>query len=541
VNNPLVSVVIPFLDAERFIREAISSVFAQTYSHWELLLVDDGSSDGSSAIAQYYADRFPLRVRYLEHGRRQNRGVAASRNLGVRQARGKLLAFLDADDVWLPHKLEQQVQILDVQPEAAMVYGATQWWYSWTGKWADLKRDHIEPLGVPGNTLIRPPELLISLFFLQKAAIPCPCSILIRREALERVGGFEESFVGISAPYEDQAFCAKLFLNERVLAIDECWDRYRQHADSAVSRLESNNCHYMARSIFLEWLAQYLASQGVHDPVLLKALRQERWRCRHPKAAGLLNKSAKSVLSATRSVMPRDVRQWVRARVRRTGCAPSVGQVRLGDLRRVTPLNRDFGYSRGTPVDRYYIERFLAENAASIRGRVLEVADNTYTRRFGGDRVRQSDVLHVNPQDANATIIGDLTHADHIPSDSFDCVILTQTLQVIYDVPAALRTIHRILTPGGVALVTVPGISPISRYDMDRWGYFWAFTSLSVERLFQEAFGDKGEVTIQTYGNVLAATAFLFGLALEELKPRELDYADPDYQVIIAFAAKKSQ
>jgi SAM-dependent methyltransferase len=152
--------------------------------------------------------------------------------------------------------------------------------------------------------------------------------------------------------------------------------------------------------------------------------------------------------------------------------------------------------------------------------------------------VRQSDVLHVSPGDANATIIGDLTSAGHIPSETFDCVILTQTLQVIYDVPAALRTVHRILKPGGVALVTVPGISPVSRYDMDRWGYFWAFTSLSAQRLFEETFSD-GETAIQTYGNVLAATAFLYGMALEELRPDELDHSDPDYQVIIAVAAKK--
>jgi SAM-dependent methyltransferase len=228
-------------------------------------------------------------------------------------------------------------------------------------------------------------------------------------------------------------------------------------------------------------------------------------------------------------------RLW--ARWMGTDHIPPVGRVRLGSLRRVTPFSRDFGYDRGLPIDRFYIEAFLLAHASDIRGHVLEIADDTYTRRFGGSRVTRSDVLHVEAQ-AGATITADLTRAEHVPSNSFDCVILTQTLQFIYDVPAALQTVRRILKPGGVALATVPGISQVSRYDMDRWGCYWTFTSLSVRRLFEAAFG-PGTAKIETHGNVLTAGAFLYGMAAEELEQRELDPRDPDYQLVITVRAVK--
>jgi SAM-dependent methyltransferase len=220
------------------------------------------------------------------------------------------------------------------------------------------------------------------------------------------------------------------------------------------------------------------------------------------------------------------------------GYAPPAGWVRFGSLRRLEPLSREFGYDRGMPVDRYYIENFLFRHRTDIRGRVLEIADNTYSRRFGGDQVTASDVLHVEAGHPNATIVGDLTCADHIPSETFDCVILTQTLQFIYDVPAVLRTVQRILKPGGVVLVTLPGISPVSRYDMERWGHFWGFTTRSAHRLFEEVF-PKDHVQTTAYGNVLTSASFLYGLATEELRKQELDHLDPDYELIITVRATK--
>jgi len=212
--------------------------------------------------------------------------------------------------------------------------------------------------------------------------------------------------------------------------------------------------------------------------------------------------------------------------------------MRWGTLRRLTPVSRVFGFDRGLCIDRYYIENFLAHHADDIHGRVLEIGDDAYTRKFGSERVTKSDVLHVAEGNPKATIVADLTCTDHIRTDTFDCIIFTQTLQFIYDMRAAIRHLHRILKPGGVLLATFPGISQISRYDMERWGDFWRFTDASTRRLFAEVFGPDN-VTIQTYGNVLVACAFLHGLAANELSASELDFADPEYQVVITVRATK--
>jgi len=212
--------------------------------------------------------------------------------------------------------------------------------------------------------------------------------------------------------------------------------------------------------------------------------------------------------------------------------------MRFGSLRRLEPVSRVFGLDRGKPIDRYFIENFLARRAEDIHGHVLEIGDNTYTVQFGGAKVSQSDVLHATPGNPKANIIADLTSAHQIPSDTFDCIILTQTLQYIFDPKAAIGTLYRILKPGGVLLVTVPGISQISRYDMDRWGDYWRFTTLSTRGLFEEVF-PSGSVETNAHGNVFVAIAFLHGLAAEELTKRELDYLDPDYEVIITVRAVK--
>ena len=213
--------------------------------------------------------------------------------------------------------------------------------------------------------------------------------------------------------------------------------------------------------------------------------------------------------------------------------------VRFGTLRRLSPISSVFGFDRGLPIDRHFIERFLAEHSSDIQGRVLEVADNAYTCKFGGGRVVVADVLHAIPGNPQATIIGDLSSGDGLPSEAFDCILLTQTLQMIYDLRGAARHVCRMLKPGGVLLATVPGISQISRYDMDRWGDYWRFTSLSVRRLFEEA--GAMEVRVETYGNVLAAVAFLHGLAAEELREHELSCLDPDYELLIAVRAVKTR
>jgi len=220
---------------------------------------------------------------------------------------------------------------------------------------------------------------------------------------------------------------------------------------------------------------------------------------------------------------------------------PIVGHVRFGDLQRTQPISRLFGLDRagqGCCIDRYYIEQFLAAQSGAIRGRVLEVADNTYTVQFGGGRVTHSDILHVNDSNPRATIVADLTRADSIPSDSYDCIICTQTFQFIYDVRAAAQTLYRILRPGGILLATASGISQISRYDMDRWGDYWRFTSRSLETLLGEIWA-RDNIEVRSYGNVMASIAYLHGLTTQELTAAQLDFHDSDYQLLLTIRAVK--
>lgn len=230
-------------------------------------------------------------------------------------------------------------------------------------------------------------------------------------------------------------------------------------------------------------------------------------------------------------IVPLPIRQKLRLMQVRVSETPPYKCADFGDFRRTTPIHSGFGLGRGTYIDRYYIERFLLENSANIKGRVLELSDNEYTMRFGGHKVTCSDVLDVRADHAPATIVADLTSAGNIPSDSFDCVILTQTLNFVYDVRAAVQTVYRILKPGGCVLVSVSGIAQIAPEEMEYCGDYWRFTRVSLRRLFEEAFPAEF-VSVESHGNVLAAVAFLHGLAAEELTHEELDHRDPNLSLI---------
>ncbi len=275
--SPSVSIIMIFLDAARFLREAIESVISQSYADWELLLVDDGSSDGSTALALSYAQAHPRRITYLTHPGRENRGMSASRNLGARAARGEYVAFLDADDVWLPGKLEQQVRIMDSQPRAALVYGRTEHWYSWTGSPREAG-DYVPELGLEPNTLVEPPTLL-TLALESKAPTPNPSNFLVRRRSFDRVNGFEEAMRGL---FEDQAFLAKLYVAEPVFVAGEVWDRYRKHDDSCSARTGTGAERYARGLAYFDWLEQYLVDQDIVNARLSRALRGKRRRYKHP-------------------------------------------------------------------------------------------------------------------------------------------------------------------------------------------------------------------------------------------------------------------
>jgi glycosyltransferase involved in cell wall biosynthesis len=283
VEQPRVSVISIFLNAERFIAEAIESVLAQTYHNWELLLVDDGSSDASTLIAKQYAMRFPGKIRYLEHARHQNRGMSASRNLGIRQARGEYIAFLDADDVFLPEKLERQVAILDRHARAAMTYGPTLYWYGWTRNAEDVQLDRMGELGVTPDRIIDPPQLQ-TLFLANGGCVPCTCAWMVRRENLTLTGGPEDSFRSL---YEDQVLLAKIILNYPVYVEGCSWDKYRQHPGMS-SNLGIQSGEYSpsepnsAQKNYYSWLSAYVSARNIADANLNAALKRAMFAYEHP-------------------------------------------------------------------------------------------------------------------------------------------------------------------------------------------------------------------------------------------------------------------
>lgn len=510
-----VSVVITTYDEDpRFLREAIASVLAQTVAPNEIIVVDDGSRIDNSEVL----GGFPT-VRVI---RQANQGLAAARNTGWRAATGRYVAFLDSDDRLTSGAIACNLRRFAEHPDCALVYGA----YRFIDR--DSRRLHdavFTPVGPdPYATMLR------------GNAIGMHATVLYRRECLEAVGGFDPTFRAC----EDYELYLRLARRFPLASGDEVIAEYRQHA-----RNMSNDSPLMLRAALTALATQtrFLGersdwrraqSDGVRrwksfyaGQQLLKmyeAAKDRRW-------ADVSFGNFSRVLVAAPLAMMGALIRGLRALIPRRS-------VTLGSLDRTTPISRHFGYDRGKPVDRHYIEAFLRRHAADIRGRVLEIGDNAYTRAFGGARVTQSDVLHVDPAAEDATFVGDLQEGHNLPSDAFDCIVLTQTLHLLFDTPAAVATLHRILKPGGVLLVTVPGVSSV---DAGEWGgtWMWSFTSASLARLLSGPFA-ANDVGVTSYGNVLTAVAFLHGLAEDELRPEHFAVSDPHYPVIVAGRAKKA-
>jgi glycosyltransferase involved in cell wall biosynthesis len=283
---PLVSVITPFLNGKRFLEEAIQSVLAQTLSAFELLLIDDGSTDGSSALARDYAARFPGQIRYFEHAGHINRGKSVSRNLGIASARGTHLTFLDADDVFLPRKLEHQTRLLARYPQAVMVYGTTEYWVTW-----DTQRnvragrgDRRGRLGVTPERLYSPPELVLA-YLRDPGIVPCICGLLARTTIVKSTGAFDEDIQDL---FEDQIFLVKMLMSGPVYVESGCGERYRQHPDSSSAlAVASGRYHPMranpARLTYLEWLQCYLQGHGVMSDDLRRALNAAFRPYRYPR------------------------------------------------------------------------------------------------------------------------------------------------------------------------------------------------------------------------------------------------------------------
>ncbi|MGL4542653.1 MAG: glycosyltransferase family 2 protein [Polymorphobacter sp.] len=282
---PKVTAILIFLNGEDFIAEAIESIRAQTLTDWELILVDDGTTDGASAIARGYAEREPQRIRLIEHPGHANRGMSASRNAGIAAARGDIIAFLDADDVWLPHRLAAHVAILDRHPEVGVVLGAMMWWRSWiTTNRSPLKpwlfTDTVHDSGLPLDQVIAPPAVAISYLERRGGSLPGICSVTVRRAVALAVGGFNADFRTL---YEDQVFHFRTALKVPIWVSDDVVARYRQHDGSACNKEGRTASDLRMRPLFLNWLQDHLVDSGCKDARLWQAFRAEMMRFDQPR------------------------------------------------------------------------------------------------------------------------------------------------------------------------------------------------------------------------------------------------------------------
>jgi glycosyltransferase involved in cell wall biosynthesis len=275
--EPLISCVTIFLNGEKYIGEAIESVLAQTRSDWELILVDDGTTDGATEIVRGYCDAHPGRIRLISHPGGGNLGMSASRNAGVRASRGRYVAFLDADDIWLPARLETHVAELERNTEAAMVMSPTVFWKSWNRKVAPWWRPWVcEDLsycaGVVDRSVLRAPDVVTHFLRRRGGGVPGICSVTIRRPAFDEVGGCDDTFRTL---YEDQVLIFKLFLEHPVIAVDDVLALYRQHPSSTCAAEGGLAGDRAARPVFLAWLKEWLEERGIDDEGLSEALDVE--------------------------------------------------------------------------------------------------------------------------------------------------------------------------------------------------------------------------------------------------------------------------
>lgn len=292
---PLVSVVLIFFDEQVFLEEAVHSVLDQTLTDWELILVDDGSTDRSTQIARDFAAR-DTRIRYIDHHGHENRGMAASRNLGVANSSASYLAFLDADDVWIPTKLAEQVDLLDSMPDIAMVNGAMLLWRSWDP--ASPLRDKVVLTGAVGDHRFDPPEAALNIYPL----VPVDgagVDLMVRRSVFDAVGGFEEQFRGM---YEDQSFLIKVFLRYPTYISSRPWIRYRQHQGSACARTNQTD-YLLVRAAFLDWVEHEVERLG--DPRVSSALQRARRRLLYRKPIAPLADRVSPLTRAIRARIPR--------------------------------------------------------------------------------------------------------------------------------------------------------------------------------------------------------------------------------------------
>ena len=538
-DGPLISVIIPCFNQGRFLADAIASVQRQSYAHVETIIIDDGSSDDTEQVARSFVN--------VQYYRQANAGLSAARNAGIRRSKGSYLVFLDADDILYPHALEVNLGWLEKQPSWGFVSGA----HDKVDEWLYPIEPQEEPAGPINDHYL---ALLGGNYIGMHAAV------MYRRKVFETL-----EFDTTLRACEDYDLYFRITRHQPVGNHTVKVAAYRRHGDSmsanAVSMLsqvlkvharQRNNLRtdeerrawrrgistwreYYAKVIYAEVFCK-IGGDGSWPSIEAMKIMATAIPARFKDY--VIKKTREDFLLWLKRSLPDHMLRWFHKRGWYKQYTPPPGKIQPGDFARLTPFSADFGFDRGGPIDRFYIETFLDENRSRVKGKVLEIGDNEYTVKYGGDRVSQSDILHVDHRNTRATYIGDITDVPQIPSAEFDCIIFTQTLHLIYDFRSALRTCYRILKPGGCLLLTVPGISHIDKGEWrDYW--LWSFTDTAIRKLMTETFNGS-KVDVRAYGNVYVAAAFLYGVGLAEFRKDLLAHQDNSYQVIISAAAVKA-
>jgi glycosyltransferase involved in cell wall biosynthesis len=520
-----VSCVTTFLNAERYLAEAIESVIAQNYPHWELLLVDDGSTDGSRAIAKSFVDRFPERIRLLFHSQGRNEGKSVSRNLGIASAASDIIALLDADDIWMPDKLDAQMQIFANCPQVDFVYGPVIYHYGWTGRPQDAARDFISPIGVPADQPIAPPLVTARMLEVearrQESICPYPSAVSFRRSLFDRAGGFEPEFRQV---YDDAIFFAKALAVGCSYATARPFCKYRLHPAQRLSHSYENaaaDSVDAAEARFLNRSRTFFEEQQIVDKRLRQALAEASRRYQSPHSQGTLGrlKLIKPLLARHLRPLRRALRQQFRAE------GPRNGTVRWGDLGRSPIAVPGHVNARGGSIPDHHFELGLKQFAHDLRGDCAEFGDDVLLRRHCACPAATFAVL-----DPGRIYEG----VAWTKKAQFDCILAHDMLRFCANPFAALTRLAELLKPGGRLLASLSGVAPTLDDPRDRW----RFTTEGAQRLFAHS-KDLVLTDIQPWGGLDVASAVLHGMGLDDLPAGSRDRLDKTFPVTIFVRAER--
>lgn len=508
---PTVTIVINSFNDARWLPDSIESALAQTRPADEIIVIDDGSAEDPSPVIAPYPG-----VRLV---RQANAGLAGARNTGIAEARSDYILFLDADDRLKPEAIETGLACFAANPDAGFVYGG----HHMTNQDGSRRDpDRFERLSEhPYRDLLR--GNLIAMH----------AAVLYRRDRLQAAGGFDASL----RRCEDYDLYLRMARNGPIACHPDVIAEYRWHDDNM-----SHDINAMLDTVLsVHKRHEAAAARDPEDHAAWRA-GQRNWRDYYEAEMRAAKPSLRRrIIPALRRRARERLSPQMKRVVRKLAGkdkSPLLGHVRFGDFGTTTPVSQEFGFDRGLPIDRYYIESFLERNRADIKGRVLEVGDDAYSRRYGGKNIARQDILHAAAGNPIATIVGGLPDDALLERDAYDCMVLTQVLHFIFEMKAALHDLHDALRPGGVMLLTVPGITPVERTEWTE-SWYWSLTKSAATRLVGEVFGEDN-IMVEQHGNVFAATAFIQGVALEEVDRRKLDVQDPAYPVIVTVRAVKA-